>query len=110
MEPRNRLFDDLAKLAGSAAGSLSGVKTEVEARLRQHLEDLVARLDLVTREDFDTVLAVAIKARAEQETLARRVAELEVLVAKLDARNRMVRRPKLASKLGSRKQNGPRRR
>ncbi len=110
MEPRNRLFDDLAKLAGSAAGSLSGVRAEVEARMRQHLEDLVARLDLVTREDFDTALAVAVKARTEQENLARRVAELEVIIAKLEARNRTVRRPKITSKPGAHKQSGPKRR
>jgi BMFP domain-containing protein YqiC len=110
MEPRNRLFDDLAKLAGSAAGSLSGVKTEVEARVRQHLEDLVSRLDLVTREDFDTALAVAVKARAEQEVLTRRVAELEMIVAKLEARGRTVRRPKIASKRQAGKQSTPRRR
>ena len=83
MQTRHRLFDDFAKVAGSAAGSLSDLKAEVEARARQRLEDLAARLDLVTREDFDAVLAVAIKAREEQERLERRLTELEADVARL---------------------------
>jgi BMFP domain-containing protein YqiC len=85
MESRNRLFEDLAKIAGSAAGSLSGLKDEVEARARQRLEDFAARLDLVTREDFDAVLAVAIKAREEQERLEKRITELEGQMARLQA-------------------------
>lgn len=88
MESRNRLFEDLAKIAGSAAGSLSGLKDEIEARARQRLEDVAARLDLVTREDFDAVLAVAIKAREEQEHLEKRVAELEAQMLRLQASTR----------------------
>ena len=38
-------------------------------------------MDLVTRDEFEAVKAMAAKARAEQEDLARRVAELEGLVA-----------------------------
>ncbi len=85
MQTRTRLFEDLAKVASGAAGSLSGLKAEVEARMRQQLEDMVARLDLVTREDFDAVRAVAVKAREEQEQLERRLATLEAEVARLAA-------------------------
>ena len=83
MENRNRLFDDMAKVAGGAAGTLSGLKTEVESRVRQMVEDLVTRLDLATREDLDAALALAAKAREEQEILAKRVGELEAEVARL---------------------------
>ena len=83
MENRNRLFDDVAKVAGSAAGTLSGLKDEFESRTRQKLDDVIARLDLVTREEFDSVMSVAIKAREEQEALTRRLTELEVEVARL---------------------------
>ena len=110
MESRKGLFDDLAKIAGSAAGSLSGVRSEIEGRVRQHIEDLVARLDLVTREDFETALAVATKARAEQEILTHRVAELEAVVAKLEARSRAVKRPKIVAKPMIRANNPQRRR
>ena len=38
MQSRNRLLDDLAKVAGSAAGVAAGLKDEVEGRLRQQFE------------------------------------------------------------------------
>jgi BMFP domain-containing protein YqiC len=38
-------------------------------------------MDLVTRDEFEAVKAMAAKARAEQEDLARRVVELEGLLA-----------------------------
>jgi BMFP domain-containing protein YqiC len=83
MESRNRLFDDMAKVAGGAAGTLSGLKSEVESRVRQIVDDLVGKLDLVTREDMDAALALAAKAREEQEALAKRVSELEAELARL---------------------------
>lgn len=83
METRNRLFDDVAKVAGSAVGTLSELKNEVESRTRQKLDDMIARLDLVTREEFDSVMAVAVKAREEQEALTKRLSELEAEIARL---------------------------
>ena len=82
MQSQNRFFDDLARVATGALGTLSGVKTEVETRLREQLEKVLAGMDLVSRDEFDAVKAMAAKARSEQEDLANRVAELE---SKLDA-------------------------
>jgi BMFP domain-containing protein YqiC len=81
MQSQNRFFDDLARVAAGAMGTLSGVKSEVESRLREQLERVLAGMDLVTRDEFEAVKAMAAKARAEQEDLARRVAELEGLLA-----------------------------
>jgi BMFP domain-containing protein YqiC len=81
MQSQSRFFDDLARVAAGAVGTLSGVKSEVESRLREQLERVLAGMDLVTRDEFEAVKAMAAKARAEQEDLARRVAELEGLVA-----------------------------
>ena len=77
MQSQNRFFDDLARVAGGAAGALSGVRGEIEGRLRAQLERILARMDLVSREEFEAVKAMAAKARAEQEDLRRRIAELE---------------------------------
>jgi BMFP domain-containing protein YqiC len=77
MPTSNRLFDDLARLANSTIGTLSGVKAEVEAQVRQQLERVLSRMDLVSREEFEAVKAMAAKARAEQEVLAARVTALE---------------------------------
>ena len=77
MQTQNRLLDDLARVATGALGVAAGMRGEIEARLRDRFEKLLSNMDLVTREEFDAVKAMAAKARAEQETLAQRVAALE---------------------------------
>jgi BMFP domain-containing protein YqiC len=77
MQTDNRLLDDLAKVATGAIGSLSGVRQEVEQRLQQQLERIVGRMNLVGRDEFEAVKAVAQAAREEQIRLEKRVAELE---------------------------------
>lgn len=77
MQSQNRFFDDLARVAAGAVGTLSGMRSEIESRVREQLERVLAGMDLVTRDEFEAVKAMAAKARAEQEDLAKRVAELE---------------------------------
>jgi BMFP domain-containing protein YqiC len=77
MQTDNRLLDDLARVASGALGALSGMRGEIEARLREQFERVLARMDLVTREEFDAVKAMAAKARAEQEKMEARLAALE---------------------------------
>lgn len=77
MQTQSRLFDDLARVAGGALGALSGVREEIELLVRGRLESLLADMDLVSRDEFETVKAMAAEARAENERLAARIAELE---------------------------------
>jgi BMFP domain-containing protein YqiC len=77
MQSQNRIFDDIARVAAGAVGALSGVRGEVEARLRDQLERVLAGMDLVSREEFEAVKAMAAKAREEQELLLRRIESLE---------------------------------
>ena len=77
MQTDNRFLDDLAKLANSALGTLQGVREEIEVLIRQRVERLIADLDLISREEFDAVRAMAAKARAENEALGKRIAKLE---------------------------------
>src|SRR4051812_50205606 len=72
MQSQNRFFDDLARMAAGAAGALTGVRGEIEARFRDQLERILAGMDLVSREEFEAVKAMAVKAREEQEILQRR--------------------------------------
>lgn len=81
MQTTGRLFDDLARVANGAAGAMSGVKDEIEQMVKARLERVLADMDLVTREEFDAVKAVATKARLEQETLSERVETLEKQLA-----------------------------
>lgn len=80
MQTRNRVLDDIAKVAGGAVSMLAGVKDEIEALARARAERLLAAMDLVTRDEFEAVRAMAAKARAEQERLAARVAALESVI------------------------------
>ena len=86
MQSQNRFLDDLARMAAGAMGTLSGMRSEVESRIREQLERLLAGMDLVSRDEFEAVKAMAAKARSEQEDLERRVEELESRVAALSAR------------------------
>lgn len=81
MQTSNRLLDDLAKVANSAVSTLAGVKDEAETLFRQRLERFLADADLVPRDEFEAVKAVAQKAREEQEKLEERVKALEVQLA-----------------------------
>ena len=86
MQTDNRLLDDLARMASGAVGALTGMRAEVEARLRDQLERILARMDLVTREEFDAVRAMSAKARSEQERLEARLAVLEARLETLAAK------------------------
>ena len=81
MQVDNRLLDDLARVASGAFGALSGVRGEVEARLKHQFERILSEMDLVPREEFDAVKAMAAKARQEQEALKKRVAALEAALS-----------------------------
>lgn len=74
---QNRIFDELAKLMTDAAGAAQGVRREVETAFRAQAERMISSMDLVQREEFEAVREVAVKARAENEKLAARIAELE---------------------------------
>ena len=81
MQTQNKLLDDLARVASGAIGVAAGMREEVEARLRDQFERVLGRMDLVTREEFEAVRAMAVKAREENESLAARIAELEARLA-----------------------------
>jgi BMFP domain-containing protein YqiC len=77
MQTDNKLLEDLARVANGAMGAITGVRGEAEALFKARLERLLSDLDLVTRDEFEAVKAVAAKAREEQEALELRVAALE---------------------------------
>jgi BMFP domain-containing protein YqiC len=76
-----RLFDDMARVASGAAGAVGGLKSRMEGELRDHVDRVLLRMNLVTRADYDVVLALAQKARTEQEMLGERVGALEARLA-----------------------------
>ncbi len=84
MQTQNRFLGDIARLATGAAGVATGMRGEIETKLRLRLERLLADMDLVTREEFEAVRDTAAKARAEQEDLHQRVRDLEAKLAEIE--------------------------
>jgi len=77
MQTRNRILDDVARVAGGAMSAMTGLAGEIEALVRKQLERALSKLDMVSREEFEAVRAMAVRARQEQEALAKRLDGLE---------------------------------
>ena len=99
MQTDNRMLDSLARLLTDAAGAAKSLRSEMETMVRQRLDRLASDLDLVPREEFEAVKAMAAKARGENQLLAKRVAVLE---AKLGVKS-TAKTPKRKSSSRSRK-------
>jgi BMFP domain-containing protein YqiC len=63
----NRIFDEMARLMNDAAGVAQGVRRE----------RILRELDVVPREEFEAVKAMAALARDENEALKARIEALE---------------------------------
>jgi ubiquinone biosynthesis accessory factor UbiK len=73
-----RLIDDLARrLAGAVPEKLVALRRELEQNFKGVLQSQLARLDLVTREEFDVQTAVLKRTREKLAALERRLAEIE---------------------------------
>lgn len=79
----NRFFDELGKLMTDAAGAAQGAQREMETFMRAQAEKMLAGMDLVRRDEFEAVKAMAAKARDDSEALLVRMAVLEEEVRRL---------------------------
>ncbi len=82
----NRLLDEFAKLMTDAAGAAQGFRREAETVMQAQAEKMLEKLDVVKREEFEAVRAMAEKARAENELLSERIAQLEARLIALESR------------------------
>lgn len=81
MQTRNKFFDDMSQLMTNAMGVAQGAKTEAETAMKGLVDRWMADRDFVTREEFDAVRAMAVKAREENTSLEARLALLEAKLA-----------------------------
>lgn len=80
---QNRLFEELS---GKISALLTqGPAKDAEKNLRALLASFFARLDLVTRDEFDVQARLLARAREQLSALESRVAELEARVTKPNA-------------------------
>ena len=77
MQTRNKVIDDISQLMTNAMGVAQGAREEAETAMKSMLDRWLADRDLVTREEFDAVRAMAQKAREENEALRTRIEALE---------------------------------
>lgn len=83
----NPFFDELAKMMTNAAGAAQGMRREFETMMKAQGERLLRELDLVRRDEFEAVKAMAQRAREENEKLEGRIAALESELAQLKAKS-----------------------
>lgn len=70
MGTSDRLFDDIARVAGGAAGLLASVRQQVAEEIKARIDDMADRADLVPRADLERV-------EAQLKALQKRVELLE---------------------------------
>jgi hypothetical protein len=73
-----RLLDELtAKLSASLPPALRAMKSDVEQNFKAVLQSGLAKLDLVSRQEFDVQAGVLARTREKLEALEQRLAALE---------------------------------
>lgn len=77
MQSENRLFEDFVKVMNGAAGTIAGMTREAQAAMQERFREWIGGLDLVRRDEFEAVKAMAAAARDQNEALAARIAALE---------------------------------
>ena len=77
MQTRSKILDDLSQLMTNAMGVAQGAREEAETAMKSLMDRWLADRNLVTREEFDAVMAMAQKAREENEALRARIDALE---------------------------------
>lgn len=73
-----KTLDDIAnRLAASVPPGLQALRDDMEKNFRAVLQSAFAKMDLVTREEFEVQKGVLAKTRQKLEALEARVQELE---------------------------------
>ena len=80
MQTKNKFLDDISQIMTNAMGVAQGARDEAQNALRSVVDRMLADRNLVTREEFEAVRAMAQKAREENDALAARIATLEGLM------------------------------
>jgi len=83
MQSKAKPFDDLANLLTNAMGAAKGMGDEVKAAGRARVDAIIADMDLVGRDEFEIVKAMAAAARDENVALRKELKSLKAKIAKM---------------------------
>jgi len=77
MSKKEKILDDMARMAGGAIGTIGNLRGQMKEEVRLRIDEMAMRMDLVPREDFERVEDMLKQARIEQEELRARIEKLE---------------------------------
>ncbi len=77
MHSKEKILDDIARVAGGTVSVFSGLNQAVREDIRSRVEEVAMRLDLVPREDFERLEALLTQARLQQDAQEARIQALE---------------------------------
>lgn len=77
MSSRNPFIDDFAKVASSAFSTIGGLRDEAQSAMKARFEAMIADMDMVTRDEFEAVRAMALKAREENDALLQEIVAMK---------------------------------
>lgn len=77
----NRLDDLIRKTLAYLPEDITKTRQDIEKNLKSGLQASLARMDLVTREEFDTQAELLSRTRAALDALEKKLEELEQSVA-----------------------------
>lgn len=81
MQSTSSILDDVAKVMTSGLGLAQGLQDEAKGFMRAQADRFVADMDLVTRDEFESVKAMALAAKQEAADLRQRLERLEALLS-----------------------------
>jgi BMFP domain-containing protein YqiC len=77
MSQGQKFFEDFTRMMSGALGTADAMRQEFETMLRERFERFCKEMNLVTREDYETLREMLVAARAEQDELKTRITALE---------------------------------
>lgn len=77
MSSKERILDDVAKIAGGAVNVISNVGFQIKDDLKGRAEEAALNLDLVPRAEFEKLESMLQESRIQQENILKRLEALE---------------------------------
>ena len=84
MSKKEFIKDDMVKLLGGASSALGVLKDELEDRIKDKVEKVIFKLDLINKKDYLVVKKMAEEARIQNEILSKKINSLEKKIVLLN--------------------------
>ena len=88
MSNKEFIKEDIIKLLGGATSTLGILKEEIEEKVKDRVEKLIYKLELINKKDFLIVKEMAEKSRIENEELLKKIIQLEKKISLLNKNNK----------------------